>query len=363
MNIATRRILFAMLLLAVPASCLCTQVQSGSAALATPPPPDNAPAARAAGVFPSTVISASRFHVNGDAHFHMTGDVRRLAFMMVHDFPFVSAEVNGTKGKMMFDTGAQQALNLNDHLLTNLGPGRAAGSGFVGSGQSYTVTLRSRVDQVTIGSREDALSFAGVSDVPSQDLSFLEPLTPDCLGLVGYDSFDGYLMKLDYAKGVLTFYKATDKRRVSRDFLKGETVLAVLPFETRKLPNHPLIHLKVGDEEFLGAFDTGQIGMVQMSKETQQALADQKLLTPLPQSQISNGSQEHGATMYTIKGLHLSAALTASISGVPVSNQPGPAAGPMGTPETNIISLGYSFLSQYKTVWDYPDKKIYLLRK
>ena len=156
-------------------------------------------------------------------------------------------------------------------------------------------------------------------------------------------------------------------RSAAKDFLRGETVLAILPFETRKLPNHPLIHLKIGAHEFLGAFDTGQIGMAQMSEEMQQTLTQERLLTPLSAKGKASGPTGRGVTRCRIEGLRLTGSdggtITASVNAVPVFHQPGPAAVPMGTPEANIISLRYAFLSQYKMVWDYPDKKIYLLKK
>ncbi|MGC4043184.1 MAG: hypothetical protein QM758_05225 [Armatimonas sp.] len=289
------------------------------------------------------------------APLRLYADVYSLSFTMVHEFPFVSTNINGTAGKLLFDTGNQDALSLNDHLLTNLGEGAVVGSGFVGSGQTYTVTRRTKIDHVVIGTGKQALQFTDVPNILSQDTRFLEGITPDCLGWLGYDFFQGYLMKLDYARKVLTFYKTTDARRRTKDFLRGEKVIAVLPFETRKLPNHPLLHVKVGDQDILAAFDTGQMGTVTMSKTMQETLASRKLLTMLTEKRCR------------IDGILLTGdrgeSITASVENVPLFDKPGPAAGPMGTPEANILSLGYAFLKQYKTVWDYPDKKIYLLKR
>src|SRR5690606_18484092 len=62
---------------------------------------------------------------------------------------------------------------------------------------------------------------------------------------------------LDYTKRKLTFYKYTSARATSKDFLDGEKVVAVLDFETRKLPNFPMIKVEVDDVEILASFDTG----------------------------------------------------------------------------------------------------------
>ncbi|MEO7714692.1 MAG: retropepsin-like aspartic protease [Capsulimonas sp.] len=297
------------------------------------------------------------------SRFHVQGDIQTLPITMVREFPYISAEVNGIPGKLMFDTGGQGALSLNDHLITNLGPGKVVGKGMFGSGQEFTVNLHSSVDHVSVGEGANRLSFTSPQNIISQNLEFMQKdITPGAMGLIGYEFFDGYLMKLDYGGGKITFYKATEARRASKDFLKGEIVLATLPFETRKLPNHPLIPLKIGSHDFLGAFDTGQLGGAYLNPETQQAMMQEGLLKPLSQK-----SGEGGPARCRIDDIHLTGddghSITAFVDAVPVFNQPSPAAEPMGAPEANIINLGYAFLSHYKTVWDYPDKKIYLLKK
>lgn len=319
----------------------------------TPSPTDSTPLA------PTANLVASDFRLQAD--------VQSLPFTMVREFPFVSANINGTSGRLMFDTGNQDALSLNDHLLTNLGEGTPAGSGFVGSGQQFTITRRAKIDHVSIGSGDQTLHFTDVPNIRSQNARFLEGITQDCLGWLGYDFFQGYLMKLDYDRKVLTFYKVTEARRTSKDFLRGETVLGILTFEIRRLPNHPILHVKVGGQDVLAAFDTGQMGTVNMSSALQETLKSRHLLTLLSEKTLVSSSAPGTVAHCRLDGIQLTGddgkTITASVDNVPIFDQPSPAAVPMGTPEANIISLGYAFLNQYKTVWDYPDKKIYLLKK
>jgi hypothetical protein len=71
-----------------------------------------------------------------------------------------------------------------------------------------------------------------------------------------------------------------EARLASQDFLKDETIIAVLPFEIRKLPNRPIVPLKIGEVSFLGSFDTGQLGGVYLNKATRAKLEKQRLLAP-----------------------------------------------------------------------------------
>jgi len=54
--------------------------------------------------------------------------------------------------------------------------------------------------------------------------------------------------------------------------LKGEKVLAVLNFETRRLPNHPMVRVKIGGVDLLGSFDTGQYGLIQVEDKAAKVL-------------------------------------------------------------------------------------------
>jgi hypothetical protein len=83
----------------------------------------------------------------------------------------------------------------------------------------------------------------------------LEGITPDFLGWVGYYFWEGYALKLDYRRSRVTLYKGPPEL-----YLSAEKVIAELPFEIRKLPNHPVMHIRIGGLDIIAAFDTGQYG-------------------------------------------------------------------------------------------------------
>jgi len=271
------------------------------------------------------------------------GDQVTLPIHMVREYPFVEGEVDGVKGKFMLDTGTGEGLIINDHRVTLEG-GTVLGKGFFGSGQTYEKRLRPSVKDIRLGE----MTFPEVTQVQSQDTQLQEEhITPDFLGFIGYWFWDGYALKLDYKQSRATFYRGGPD-----DYLRGEQVVAALPFELRKLPNNPVMHIKVGSTDFAAVFDTGQYGLMFVDQDTLNRLKKEGLITP----DKNNGEK------VTVTGIRFDNGLTATIPAMDVSTKPFVAAKPIGLTEKNILTLGYGFLSQYKTVWDFKRKTIYLLR-
>jgi len=270
------------------------------------------------------------------------GDRISLPITMVDEYPFIEGEVAGVKGKFMLDTASEPALSINDHRVP-LSGGTTLGQGFYGSGQTFEVHLRSIVKNIRIGS----LRYGESTQVDSHDATQLEAITPDFLGWIGYWFWDGYTLKLDYQRLRAMFYKSGPA-----DYLRGEQVVAELPFELRKLPNHPIMHVKVGAVDFVAAFDTGQYGAIYTNAATWHRLTAEGHLKP----------SLHDKDEFDLSGLRFRGGIMASIDGMGVTTSHFPAAKPIGLAEQNIITLGYGFLKQYKTVWDFKRKRIYLLR-
>jgi hypothetical protein len=282
----------------------------------------------------------------------LTEDIISLPIVMVREFPFVAATVNGVPGKLMFDTGKREALSLNYHK-TPLKDGKVVG----GSGPNEQ-RLYPEVAAVDLAGGP---SYRSIPYVMGEDLSFMEEkITPDFLGFIGQDFYRGYLFKLDYKANRITFYRRTKTRRQSKDYLFGEGVIAVVGFMTYKSPTRMLIPVTIGGINFIGAFGTGMEGAVYMTKATQASLTEQRLLTPAP---------DRGDSFYDIAGISptpgfsLTPGFKAAVSGIQVFNKAAPdPRGLTGAPEPNIIQFGYAFLRQYKTVWDFSESRIYLLK-
>src|SRR5690606_15542617 len=61
--------------------------------------------------------------------FQLTGDSISFPLTIVDYYPFISGEVNGVKGKFMFDTGHQGALSINSTIFS-LNSQKEVGEGF-----------------------------------------------------------------------------------------------------------------------------------------------------------------------------------------------------------------------------------------
>ena len=297
--------------------------------------------------------TASVEHVSDDSiapTFRLHGALQTFDIVMVKWYPFIAGRINGVDGKLMLDIGGNEALVLNDHRIP-LGGGRLLGREYFGSGQSYSSYLRPSIASVQIGAH---LEYKDVSNVKSQDATQLEHITPDFLGWIGFDFWRGYSMKLDYRNKTVTFYRSGSMRAGDEPYLKGEHVFATVPFEIRKLPNDPVIHVDLGSAGFDAVLDTGQYGEAWMPKATEDRLIQDGVLKP-------SGVDEDGLS-YELADLRLTGGITVFVPGVHVHNTPWIAARSMGIDGWDTITLGYGLLRQYKTVWDFAEKKLFLMR-
>lgn len=284
------------------------------------------------------------------ATFRLSGDVQTFPLRLIDAFPFIEGEVNGQPGKFMFDTGNADDLDLNSHLL-KLPAGRPLGQGSVGSGQRFT---RAQYDTIASVSLSNGLAYKNIAGVEGNSYDFLEGITPDCIGQIGFGYVEGYILKIDYTQRVLTCYRQTAARRASQDFLRGERVVAVLDVETRKRPGNVVARVKIGGRDFLCGFDTGQQGQLFLSKPLRQALLAQKLLAPL--------SVREGDSLYTIRQVEFGRGVKLDLHALtitPTRNERMDKA--LGyTQEPNLLTVGYAFLSQFTTIWDAEANKMYL---
>jgi hypothetical protein len=282
--------------------------------------------------------------------FRLSGDVQTFPLRIIDAFPFIEGEVNGRPGKFMFDTGNADDLDLNSHLL-KLPTGRPLGQGSVGSGQKFT---RAQYDTIANVRLSNGLAYKNLLGVEGNSYDFLEGITPDCIGQIGFSYVKGYILKIDYTQRLLTCYQQTAARRASQDFLRGERVVAILDVETRNRPGNVVARVKIGGYDFLCGFDTGQQGQLYLPKAVRQALLAKKLLVPLP---VADGD-----SLYTIRQVDFGRGLKLdlhALNAMSTRNQIMDKA--LGyTQEPNLLTVGYAFLSQFTTVWNSEANKMYL---
>lgn len=286
--------------------------------------------------------------------FQLTGDVISFPITVINAFPFISGEINGVKGKFMFDTGHKGALDINNNIIPLLSQ-KEKGNGFVASGQKFKNYTNDSIEKVSL---VNGLHFQNLKQIPSANYDFLQNnITPDCIGYIGYDFFKGYIFKLDYTKRKLSFYKSTPERESSKDFLKDEKIVAIIDFEIRNRPNIPMIKVKIDDVEILGLFDTGgSYGLVDLSDKDAEKLSNKKYLKDY-------GKDGYDEDLFVLNNVTVNNQLTTDFIGIHTIDKSKsiPFKKATGVLEDNILIFAYRFLAKYKTVWDYEHKKIYVL--
>jgi hypothetical protein len=87
-----------------------------------------------------------------------------------------------------------------------------------------------------------------------------------------------------------------------------------------------------------------------------------KILKGRRSVQIS-GTDSVGDTLLSIKNVIIDGKYKFTLKGVELSSLKGTQVirRELAITEPNLMNLGYRFLSQFKTVWDYANSKIYLL--
>lgn len=231
---------------------------------------------------------------------------------------------------------------------------RPQSSGTTGSGQSFQTSINDTIQEIKF---PNGIVYRKLENISSGSYGFLQKnITPDFVGFIGHDFFQGYLFKLDYLHRKVTFYKATAGRRSSKDFLKNENVLAVLDFEIRKLANHPIVKLSVDGVNVVGAFDTGQNGLLQLDAAAAKLLESRGSVS-------KSDTDSYGDMLLNVRNITIDGKLTTNLNGLQLAERKDTEIQreKSGINEPNVMNIGYRFLVRYKTVWDYAEKKIYVL--
>ncbi|QEE51012.1 hypothetical protein FUA48_15935 [Flavobacterium alkalisoli] len=284
-----------------------------------------------------------------DKRIYLVGDVIKVPLVMIRDWPFIEGEINGVKGRWMFDTGNAEAFSLHSKKVTGV-ESEVVGSGFVGSGQKYEVLEYPVINRIVVG---DTL-YNDVKEVRGNNFDFLEGITPTVIGQIGFDYFNGYDMKIDYLRSELTFYKQEEGIENWKDIKKNKNYITSLPYFTRKLDNHPMIKVHHKGVDFLVTFDTaGGKGSFTIEDSQFEKLKEE--------GDIENFYDEP-STIYNWYNIKIDDRLTVNLYGMD-KEKFSPAHKPLGINEKNTFTLDHSFLSQYITIWDTKNKVIHVLEK
>tara|TARA_B100000029_G_scaffold9808_1_gene10746 strand:+ start:20 stop:937 length:918 start_codon:yes stop_codon:yes gene_type:complete len=259
-----------------------------------------------------------------------------VPFRLVDGFIMLEGVVNGESGFYMLDTGSPFALFLNNHLLT-LGPSRQIASGSAGSGQRVVVLAHENVDSLTMWGD---VRFRDVRWAQSADFGFIEDgIVPQYLGFIGHGILKNFEFTIDYDRSNLFFSRLDPDGEALVSRVPLEDVHATLMFACRDCDRqYDQIPFRLGEIPLTLGIDTGNSGgQLTLTARTKEALEHSGHLTAQGDSYILEGL-EHEEVSFSVDGLRVMVG------------------------ETDGGTLGYSFLRQFKTVWNYQLGTLVLVR-
>ena len=259
-----------------------------------------------------------------------------IPFRLMDGFIMLEGVVNGESGFYMLDTGSPFALFLNNHLLT-LGPSRQIASGSAGSGQRVIVLAHENIDSLTLWGD---VRFRDVRWAQSADFGFIEDgIVPQYLGFIGHGILKNFEFTIDYDRSNLFFSRLDPDGEALVSRVPLEDVHATLTFACRDCDRqYDQIPFRLGEIPLTLGIDTGNSGgQLTLTARTKEALEHSGHLTAQGDSYILEGL-EHEEVSFSVDGLRVMVG------------------------ETDGGTLGYSFLRQFKTVWNYQLGTLVLVR-
>lgn len=244
----------------------------------------------------------------------------------------ISGSVNEQHGEFMFDTGTPFDFLLNSNSSTFTSDEFVA-AGHAGSGQPISIFRQKK--SAVINLFYGAVNLEHFNTMHA-NLEFIQKgVSPDFIGMIG----TGFLKKpftIDYKSQIVTIYDSLPP--IGSEYIK-------VSVKENPLPE---IQLTIGDVKMIGYFDTGNLGTLTLNKETESTLKKSKNLV-LESISVLNGGSEH-FNMANLLGVRYNEHSLDSIENLRYE---------LG--EQNRIGLGYSFLREYKSIWDLTNDTLYLL--
>lgn len=271
-----------------------------------------------------------------------------LPFYLFNGHILIDGAVDGRRGKFMFDTGTEFPFFLNNHFLP-LSRDQFVGQGHAASGQAMVLHRQTR-QGVTIEMGEQ-IRLENLAGVIHTDWGFLEAAyTPHFLGSIGHGFNRNYLFVLDYDAQTLGFHAFDqDEEAALARVIDPARVVATLHFTPTGVGGKmPEVDMRIGDARITAFFDTGNLGSLVLTESMQRTLESQGrlTLTPSPYTYGAHASQVRA----TLRGLGHDVQVFPDIRNLSFT-----------TGSHNRVGLGYHFLKNYISVWDYRRQTLTLL--
>lgn len=269
-----------------------------------------------------------------------------LPFHLLNGYIMMDANVNGVKGKMMFDTGTEFPFLLNNHRI-NLSPDALLGKGKTGSGQEVVLYRQNEaIKMIDFGHN---IHFTNIEGLIHNNFHYVdEGLDITFLGTCGHGFNRNYEFALNYDNQTIDLYSLAQTQRY--EYKKSDRV-ATMHFNPTGVDGKiPEITVSAGKHRLSGFFDTGNTGTLELTQELKDSLIREGHLI------VDKGHYINGIpTPYmraTLKGLVYNGVSLSTIHNLYLT---------IGT--KNRLGMGYGFLKNYISVWNYKERTIILLKR
>jgi hypothetical protein len=273
-----------------------------------------------------------------------------LPFHLINGHIFIDGAVGGRHGKFMFDTGTEFAFLLNNHYLS-LRKQTLVGRGHAGSGQEMVLYRQQKaLARVELG---NALRFDRLQDVIHTDWRFLEEGygIPAFFGSIGHEMNRNYAFVIDYDAQTIVFHPYDSDGRAPTLAIDPARVVARLEFIATGVGGKMAeVAMVIGSHPVTAVFDTGNPGSLSLSASTRDELMRAGLL------QLTEVNHAYGS-YGPFRRADVAGLRHAGIALVDQRNLAFTEAG------MDRIGLGYQFLKDYVSVWDYHGRTLTLLRR
>jgi hypothetical protein len=270
-----------------------------------------------------------------------------LPFHLINGYILIPAKVNNTMGKFLFDTATEFPFFFNRHYLS-LQKDKFLGKGKAASGQILELYIQN--EAITSLQLDGDVHFEELKNLPHADFSFLEVgITPDFLGTMGYGFVHNYAFLINYDHQNITFYPLN--RPLPAQLTEAKNIIATMHYTpTGAYGKMPQIPLQIAQHRLSGFMDTGNLGTLELTPELRDQLIREGKLHIETGSHLSATYAPH--IRATLKGLHYQGIPLDTVYNLHFT-----------VGKENRVGMGYQFLRNYQTLWNYQQQTVTLLKR
>ncbi|MFC6646221.1 hypothetical protein ACFQBQ_11630 [Granulicella cerasi] len=295
----------------------------------------------------STALAQAPAHQDQPATTYLVADRVTLPLVLVKGYPFVEGSIHGTKGKLLLDLGQKPAFAVDDHTV-HFPDAKVVGHGFFGSGQKFEVSQLPVVDSIMLPSGLHFENLQNVRGTPGLPLE--QDITPEFIGWIGVEFWKGYVVRLDYRHPSVTFFRNNASDAGEHAAEADEAIVQTIALDHGNRHDLLSMQAKLGDRPLTISLDTGSHNTAWLTQEQITMLQKEGHMTALDAEDRA-----------TLSGLSLD---DQAVPPMVFEVQKGEAPTKQFFPHANglLLNFGYEFFIRYKTILNYEQLRMTLLK-